>query len=137
MNFVENLLKNASRVLETAEIGESLPLTVIIASGRVQKISSVNDWSLEMLIQEYRADEAYRVSRVRSLLTVEGCSRTGRVHLSKRDNILQMRNGRWVCQNNIDDIKTEKMQINSRASRKFQSCPNHIPLLIDAYSSVG
>ncbi len=137
MNFVENLLQNASRILETAELGESLSLTIIIAGGRVLEISSVNDWSLEMLIHEHQADEVYRVARMQSLLTVEGCSRTRRVQLTKRENILQMGDGGWIRQNHIDDIKTKKMQINASPSCKFQTSPNHVPLLLNAYRSVG
>lgn len=77
------MLTNAEKILETAELGASVAITILMRDGRPVTITSANDWSLDSLLRERGADEAYRVRRSAGKLVVEGRSRTHSCELSR------------------------------------------------------
>lgn len=81
--FVSRLLDNAARILETAELGASVAVTILMRGGRPVEVSTANDWSLDALLRERGADEAYRVRRRNGALVVEGRSRSHSCELSR------------------------------------------------------
>jgi hypothetical protein len=81
---VDTLLANAQKILETARFSGSGPLTILLRGGRPIQLTVANDWSLESLLCERQADEAFRVHRHKGCLTVEGRSRTRSCSVSER-----------------------------------------------------
>ncbi|MDX2180776.1 MAG: hypothetical protein SFV18_14355 [Bryobacteraceae bacterium] len=71
---VSGFLENAARILETAELGDGGPVTILLRDGRPISLTVENDWSLDALRRERGADEAFRVSRKNGKLFVEGRS---------------------------------------------------------------
>lgn len=73
---MDTLLANAEKILETAQLAGSGPVTILLRGGRPVELTVANDWSLEALLIERRADQAFRVFRAAGRLTVEGRSHT-------------------------------------------------------------
>lgn len=73
---MSRFLDNAQQILDTAELGDGGPVTILMRAGRPIGLSVVNDWSLEQMRAERGADEAYRVTRRHGKLFVEGRSAT-------------------------------------------------------------
>lgn len=69
---MSRFLDNAQQILDTAELGDGSPVTILMRDGRPIGLSVVNDWSLDQMRAEQGADEAYRVSRRHGKLFVEG-----------------------------------------------------------------
>lgn len=81
---MDTLLANAQKILETARFSGSGPVTILIRDGRPIHLTIANDWSLEALLFERQADEAFRVYRKQGCLTVEGRSRTRSCSVSEK-----------------------------------------------------
>lgn|GEM_PF-1791969 len=71
---MSGFLDNAARILETAELADASPMTILLRDGLPIALTVENDWSLEALRRERGADEAFRVSRRNGKLFVEGRS---------------------------------------------------------------
>jgi hypothetical protein len=81
---VDTLLANAERILETATLSGAGPVTILLRGGRPVQLTVANDWSLDSLLAERGADQAFRVSRSGGCVTVEGRSRTRSCSVSER-----------------------------------------------------
>jgi hypothetical protein len=81
---VSRLIDNAQRILDTAELGGATAITILMRAGRPIEINSSNDWCLDALLLEKRADEAFRVTRRGGELKVEGRSRQQTCVLTRR-----------------------------------------------------
>lgn len=81
---MSRLVENAQRILETAELGGATAITILMRGGRPIEISTANDWALDALLFEKRADEAFRVTRQRGELRVEARSRQQTCTLTRR-----------------------------------------------------
>jgi hypothetical protein len=81
---VDTLLANAEKILETARFSGGGPVTILLRGGRPIQLTVANDWSLDALLAERGADQAFRVFRSGGHLTVEGRSRTRSCCVSER-----------------------------------------------------
>lgn len=81
---MDTLLANAEKILETARFAGSGPVTILLRGGRPIHLTVANDWSLESLLAERGADQAFRVFVSGGHRTVEGRSRTRSCSVSER-----------------------------------------------------
>lgn len=81
---MDTLLANAEKILETANLAGSGPVTILLRGGRPIQLTVANDWSLESLLAERGADQAFRVFVADGHRTVEGRSRTRSCSVSER-----------------------------------------------------
>ncbi len=81
---MDTLLANAQKILETAQLSGSGPVTILMRGGRPVTLTVANDWALDALLREREADEAYRVYRKGGCLTVDGRSRSHSCSVSQR-----------------------------------------------------
>lgn len=81
---MDTLLANAEKILETAQLAGSGPVTILLRGGRPLQLTVANDWSLEALLAERGADQAFRVFRSGGQVTVEGRSHTRSCSVSER-----------------------------------------------------
>ena len=70
------LAQTAEQVLSAAEAMESGPVTILMRDARVIWMTNDCAWSLDALLNEHTAEEAFRVGRRNGKLFVEARSRS-------------------------------------------------------------